>query len=150
MTTCIDFLLGEANPDGLHVDEIMDMDSSTLEHKHGWVQWAFPTWERSRYNPEAPTLSRHELASVPPDELKLLRAVVLSLAQHYMDFLRTTSHWRHPNDHNHLRICRMLKCLRLFKLSEMAMEVYAFAIRGTSYSDETRRHWHDALHGDPR
>ena len=137
------FLLGEPNPSGLTVEKIMAMSPLELEDKHDWVQWAFPTWEPSRYNLSAPVLTRAELTIYLP--VKDMRLNIARMAEHYLDALSRTVAWRHPGDHNHMRLCRLIKCLRMFKMTELAERVYAFAIRGTSYTDETRCHWFDAL-----
>ena len=141
MNRAIEFLCGAANPDGLTVQQVLAMTDDEMEAKHDWVQWAFPTWEPSRYNPTAPIVLPSEIDSTLLEARVNLKAMEI----HYLHFLMTTQHWRHPNDHNHLRICRLIKSLRLFRLRGDAEEIYAFAIRATSYSDETRRHWFDAL-----
>ena len=141
MNPAIAFLNGTTNPDGLTVGAVLAMTNDELEAKHDWVQWAFPTWQRSRYNPTAPIV----LPSETHGDLLVAKANLVYLAERYLDFLSATRHWRHPNDHNHLRISRLIQSLRLFQLRSRAEDVYAFAIRATSYSDETRRHWFDAL-----
>ena len=137
----IAFLCGIANPDGLTVKQVLAMTDDELEAKHDWVQWAFPTWLPSRYNPDAPVI----LPSEVHGGLQVEKANLKLMTSRYYDFLTATRHWRHPNDHNHLRISRLIQSLRLFGLRTDAEEIYAFAIRATSYSDETRRHWFDAL-----
>ena len=138
------FLCGGASPNGLTVDKILAMSNDELEDKHDWVQWAFPTHQLSRYNPSAPIISWDDaVRGYSP----AARANLVKLTDRYLDFLMHTISWRHPHDHNHLRITRVITALRLARLTDKAQEVYAFAIRGTSYTTETGNFWADAMNG---
>lgn len=62
-------------------------------------------------------------------------------------FLETTPWWCVPFDHNHLRITRIIRSLRLFGLEEEACALHAQLVRrvtGTPVSKRTRVYWHRA------
>jgi hypothetical protein len=141
MNPAIAFLCRQPNPDGLTVDRVLGMTYSELEHKHDWVQWAFPTWERSHFNPTAPTVTFAEADAAPMEAHVSLHR----LAAVYITFLTRTQEWRHLNNHNHLRITRLLKSLRLFGLDVMAQNVAAIAFEASPVTETTRRLWNEAL-----
>jgi hypothetical protein len=69
------------------------------------------------------------------------------------DFAEKSQRWNHRFNHNHLRITRVIRSLRLFGLDDEARRVHdAFAT--FAGSDASRiaptapAYWRDALHGD--
>jgi len=106
------FLEGEG-PDaaGRTLFDVLAMDNAALERTHDYIQWLFPLREPSRAVPDAPVLG--------DDEVEILQAsamaqIALAAATDRMEaFYRMTHDWLMPNDHNHLRITRIIRSLRL-------------------------------------
>ena len=102
---------------------MLAFDDDRLERTHDYIQWLFPLPERSGAQPDAPVLT--------PEDVDLLRAsvaaqAVLAAATDRMAaFYRDTRHWLAASDHNHLRITRIIRSLRL--------------LRGDPYADAFRR-----------
>ena len=143
MITAKDFLQGMENPEGLTVSKILNMNDKELEVKHNWVQWAFATPEKSMYNMEAPTLSLDESKTLSEAELENLK----SLGERYFSFMMWNSHWRFPQDHNHLRITRVLQSLKSADLEDLATKIYNLAMNMGRATDKTKEFWTCASNG---
>lgn len=136
------FLEGKEAGANLTVEWVVNVATDhDLEKRHNWVQWAFPLDTPSKANPFAPTVTHQELLAMSPTQAENLRAML----DRYMRFLDDTIHWRHPNDHNHLRISRVIKCLRLAGWDTMAEQVYEFAVAVGNPSPNGKAHWDTAL-----
>ncbi|MCK8785431.1 opioid growth factor receptor-related protein [Roseomonas sp. NAR14] len=118
------FLSG-TGPDhaGRRLDEILARDDAWLEHRHDYIQWLFPIPTPSGPNPLAPVLTPAEAAAARarPEALANLRRSTDRMRAFYA----ATRHWRAPHDHNHLRITRILHCLRLLPGAEAAAAFHA-------------------------
>jgi hypothetical protein len=113
-----------AAPDnrGRYLRDILKWPDERLESVHDYIQWLFPLAEPSAFNPSAPTLDAETIAAFHhSDELREnLRA-----SFHRMrDFYRNDPQWLTPGNHNHLRLTRILKSLRLLGLPEESTEFY--------------------------
>lgn len=106
------FLEGEG-PDarGRTVFEILAMNDVVLERSHDFIQWLFPLPEPSAAVPDAPVLTPDDIRAIRESELA---PVALAAATDRMaNFYRSTHDWLMPNDHNHRRITRIIRSLRL-------------------------------------
>ena len=106
------FLEGEG-PDvaGRSVFDVLAFDNATLERTHDFIQWLFPLAEVSGAVPDAPVLTADDIAAI---QASGLAHCALAAATDRMDaFYRTTHDWLMPNDHNHRRITRIIRSLRL-------------------------------------
>lgn len=128
------FLEGEG-PDarGRGLFEVLAFNDVALEQTHDFIQWLFPLTEPSAAVPDAPVLK--------PEEVQAIRAsgmaqCALAAATDRMDsFYRATHDWLMPNDHNHRRITRIIRSLRLLRDDEHAD---AFRAAILARVDETR------------
>jgi hypothetical protein len=103
--------------------------SEELETRHDWVQWAFPIDTPSQFNPDAPIVTHPEVFSyVRKDELisNIIRMCSWLGIYLYKNVEGQYSHnyarireWYESEDHNNLRVTRLLRCLRL---AGMALE----------------------------
>jgi len=128
-----------AGPDdrGRFLREILQWSDDELERTHDYIQWLFPLTEPSGFHPGAPLLdaeSIREFQSRPELQSNLrisfIRMLVfLGFELHEDNPLRVTpsesfpersQNWLTPSNHNHLRITRILKSLRLLGLEEEA------------------------------
>ena len=106
------FLEGvERDSSGRDIEAVLSFDDSDIESIHNFIQWLFPLNEASRAVPNAPILSAQdilEISSSKASKLNLLRA-----SEWYLGFLDRNKHWITKYNHNHLRITRVIKSIRL-------------------------------------
>lgn len=151
MSRLIDFYRGRGTDDaGRTFHEMMDFAEDALEREHSYIQWLFPLPEPSRFHPDAPLLTEEDLAEFThPDSvlrtIQARRACILML-----NFFVTTTAWRAPGDHNHLRITRILRFLTLIGLDGEALTFLRVAERDApNVSERTRWYWREALNKHP-
>lgn len=115
---------------GRRLEEILAWDDQRLEYHHDFIQWLFPLYERSRFNPSAPVLdpeTAREFRNDPELQEKLLRALDRMLAFYGLErrvtppagvsivvgpnFGERAANWMNPGNHNHLRLSRIMKSL---------------------------------------
>jgi len=106
------FLEGQG-PDarGRSLFDVLAFDNAALESQHDFIQWLFPLREPSRAEPGSPVLSDAEVEAIKASGMA---QCALAAATDRMDvFYRATHDWLMANDHNHLRITRIIRSLRL-------------------------------------
>ena len=115
----VDFLNG-TGPDhqGRYLRDIWDFDDKAIEQTHDFIQWMFPLREKSMSVPGVPTLSVEDIETIRASEVA--RINLEKSAQWYLEFLQRNDHWIKAYDHNHLRITRAIKSLRLLVSQETA------------------------------
>jgi len=106
------FLEGEGpDPRGRSLFDVLAFDNAALENHHDFIQWLFPLREPSRAVPESPVLTDAEVEAIKASGMA---QCALAAATDRMDaFYRATHDWLMPNDHNHRRITRIIRSLRL-------------------------------------
>ena len=136
----IRFYLGEGpDAEGRSLQEIRAWGYGRLEGVHDYIQWLFPTRQRSQFNPDAPELGGAEIQAFHEDAR--LRAALLDSLRQMLGFygfayreegdgkpvIETAAAWPErsrewfvPGDHNLLRITRILDCLSTLGLPEQA------------------------------
>ena len=112
--------LNETGPDhqGRYLRDIWDFDDKAIEQTHDFIQWMFPLTEKSMSVPGVPTLSAEDVEAIRTSEVA--RGNLEKSAQWYLGFLQRNDHWIRSYDHNHLRITRAIKSLRLLVSQETA------------------------------
>jgi len=127
----LDFYRGGQDDEGRTLDEILSWPDSELEAVHDFIQWLFPLPERSGANPFAPILDAATISSFQhsKDLQERLRKSFLRMLRFYglefhagvvrpgAYFAERSANWLHPGNHNHLRLTRMLRSLRLLGLT---------------------------------
>jgi hypothetical protein len=117
--------------DGRMLADIQQWPDSRLEDVHDFIQWLFPLPEPSPVNPRAPVLDDATIAAFSEQAnlrvslermlrfygLELRAGPVVSRAP---NFQQRALNWLAPNNHNHLRISRILRCCRLLGLAAEA------------------------------
>ncbi|HKT46112.1 MAG TPA: opioid growth factor receptor-related protein [Candidatus Acidoferrales bacterium] len=119
---------------GRTLDEILGWSDDELEFTHDYIQWLFPLTDRSGFNPEAPVLDDATIAAFrerPQLRQKLHSAFRRMLVFYGFqlqeasealtvvragNFKERSRNWLTPGNHNHLRLTRILKSLRLLGL----------------------------------
>ena len=103
---------------GRRLDQILTESAEYWERTHDFIQWLFPLTEVSRSVRNAPVLTDDEIKQIRESETaqtNIQRSVL-----RYKEFLAGTTKWRSGYDHNHLRISRVIKSLRLLVSDEAA------------------------------
>jgi Opioid growth factor receptor (OGFr) conserved region len=156
---------------GRFLTEIQNWSDVQLERTHDYMQWLFPLVERSAFNSRAPILDaktidefrrRPELrANFGISFMRMLSFYGFELVRDDVlrvlpsrSFAEQAENWLRPSNHNHVRITRILKSLRLLGLGD---EAAAFlrcltALYGKELtraepriSEQTFYHWQSAM-----
>jgi hypothetical protein len=171
----LEFHAGVGTDDrGRYLGEILEWPDEDLESVHDYIQWLFPLREPSAFHPRAPLMSdaavrefrssaelrRNVLACFE----RMLRFYGFELAAAEEDcvirraanFSERARVWLAPMNHNHLRITRILKCLRLVGLDDHARtwfdalaDIHKIEKRKPrpAITAETFRYWRGAVLG---
>lgn len=135
---------------GRYITNIIGFTSDELEFTHDYIQWLFPLPEPSAYAPDAPLLDEETLAEFRTNE-NLTKS--LSYCAGMMKwFYRFNNHWVNKNNHNYLRISRIIRCLALVGLTTTAKCFYDDVEALVKYHDgevtpETLKYWEAATKG---
>ncbi len=153
----IAFYSGEAPDDrGRFLGEIQAWPDERLESVHDFIQWMFPLNEPSAVNPRAPVLERETI-----DEFRSRPELQGNVRASFQRMLRfygldkqpgsdtKFQNWLSPGNHNHLRITRIIKCLRLLGLEAEAQTFYKclagiYEREPRKITAETFRFWSEA------
>jgi Opioid growth factor receptor (OGFr) conserved region len=126
---------------GRFLRDIQQWPDHRLESVHDFIQWMFPLREPSGVNPDAPLLDKTAIAEFRsrPDLQENLRQSWLRMLKFYgfvadsssdwavrpaPNFTERAKNWLTPYNHNHLRITRILKCLRALGLETEAQAFF--------------------------
>lgn len=164
MTHLTSFLAGE-RPDsaGRMIGDIWSKPETWLESRHDFIQWLFPLPEPSGANADAPLLTPADALRIgtSPDLRRALLTSVDTMMRLYgigrvgdifkrgEGFPGPYRDWLGPIDHNHLRFTRMLRCLALCGLGDIAqgLRQLLFDIAGMEALgawSTALRYWRDA------
>jgi hypothetical protein len=151
------------------IQEIWAWDFEKLEHTHDYIQWLFPSSERSAFNSNAPLVDDNVIQAFQSDanlRQSLLRSLTVMLQfyglQHQEDnqgkavviqsedYPSRKQEWVRRFDHNYLRITRILKCLMVFRLKDEAQAFYEclrqiYQENSDFIGDETFQYWTKAV-----
>jgi hypothetical protein len=147
MSRITDFYLRKLkHPSGAYVDAIWKWQYGQLEYEHTFIQWLFPLPEMSQAVPSRPILMTADVRRFKADaNLRdgLVKSLVLMLGfygfelneggdasktptiQRSAKYAERAKHWVTANNHNHLRITRILRSLTLLGLADYAKEFFA-------------------------
>ena len=140
----LNFYLGTGTDHmGRSLEEILRKDDRWLERTHDYIQWLFPLYVGSQFNPNAPLLTDEVRAAfldaANPDHTVLQKnfgraAQRMLVFYGYFngplnpDQVEPTGEWRNKADnwlcdgnHNYMRITRMLRCMTLLGRHKLAI-----------------------------
>ena len=100
--------------------DIIKEDDHFWEREHDFIQWLFPLDEKSMAVPNSPVIREPEITFIKESAVAQI-SLDTSIAR-YKEFLNRNNGWHSANDHNHLRITRVLKCLKLIRNLESAQQ----------------------------
>lgn len=145
------YLAGRA-PDhrGRSVGEALAFTDEEAEAAHDYIQWLFPLPTRSMAQPGAPVLTESEAAAIRADPQAL--GNLARAAERMLDFYRNTDHWLAAQDHNHLRITRIILSLRILSGAEAARRFHAHILAlheagGAPVNGRSLAFWENAARG---
>lgn len=147
------------NSSGYTLQQILDWPDEDWEEQHDFVQWLFATDEPSMFNPDAPVLDAATIAAFRADPM--LRHRLRKSFDRWLAFcgvVRTEDGlpfgnpnpqvWKRQN-HNWLRITRVLRSLKLLGLPEEAQMFFALLTTIRARIDPTTwGYWERAAHSD--
>jgi Opioid growth factor receptor (OGFr) conserved region len=171
MDALVKFYAGTGGDDaGRLLRDIHIWSDDRLERTHDYIQWLFPLAEPSGFNFTAPRVAddtRHAFLNRPDlrgnlhtSFVRMLVFYGLKVEGNPMRVVKASSFadrakvWLHPSNHNHLRITRILKSLRLLGLEEEAQAFFAMLQKiyreevgseRSRISQETMEYWQEAM-----
>ena len=134
---------------GLRMGDYIVADDVWWEESHLHIQWAFPLPEPSAAQPSSPVAGEHFYRDVQSDPVTKLG--LMTLLARYFEFLYGSPKWRTQKDHNHLRITRVLRCLTLCGMGEVAQTFHDYCVASTSVENRptipaiSHKFWREAL-----
>lgn len=90
---------------------VLQQTDHQAEITHDYIQWLFPLDEPSRSVMGAPVLNELDIEDIRHSELAQQNLV--KSTSWFLGFLERNDHWITKYNHNHLRITRVIKSLRL-------------------------------------
>jgi hypothetical protein len=169
MTPILDFFYGRGKDHrGRSLDDLQDQTMDELERHHDYIQWLFPLPERSQFNPQAPTLTPEDIAAFRSNDalrMKMNTSFRIMMRFYGMDlmsmekglvvkeiptFEERSENWLTLNNHNHLRLTRILRSMTLLGCEAHADALLAglerlYVTYGAVIGEETMRYWRDAV-----
>ena len=108
----VDFLknTGKDKHGRTHQD-ILNFSDEQLESVHNYIQWIFPIREMSENVMGSPYLENEEEIELLRKDHHVQENMIKALVR-MEDFYRDNDFWLQPNDHNHLRITRIIKSIK--------------------------------------
>jgi hypothetical protein len=160
------FYRGNAtDSEGRYITDIWAWDDEDLEDVHDYIQWLFPLFTPSEFNPDAPKLTRSDVAVFRSDtdlRDRVLRSLDVMLRFYGLsregntvtrgpDFDTASINWLNRGNHNYRRLARILSFLTHIGLVEAArgllacLEDIADHEGAREVSSRTRQFWSDAV-----
>lgn len=149
MSDIVEFFRGvKANQSGLDWFQVISMNNEELEYSHDWVQWIFPLPEPSLAVPSSPVLVAADIHAISKNiELKSAYWVGISRV---CDFYISTDYWLKYTNHNHKRITRIIRSMKLILGRDEAVLFYDMVMKLNADADNpvstiNSAYWHSEL-----
>jgi hypothetical protein len=154
---------------GRTIERIWQFTDLELEGFHDYIQWLFPLTEPSRFNSGAPILDQETVqafrnSQTLRDRLRKSLEVMLHfyslrlttredgsvVVEKMKDFAARRMIWLEPENHNHLRLTRILASLSLLGLEPLALALFRSLSQiyheyPGQISAESFAYWRDAV-----
>lgn len=139
---------------GRHLNNILTQDDKWLESCHNYIQWLFPNREPSFFNSEAPILTNDiikEFKSRPDLLFNVKRSLDRMIKFYHLDIDEKHPWWVTKNNHNFLRITRILHTLKELEMQDELMDfvskLYFICINNEEIIGESSVFWQNAFDG---
>ena len=118
-SSLVAFLEGsETDSQGRRLSDVWQFDDDEIDHTHDFIQWMFPLHDVSGSNLTAPTLLESDIEAIQ-SSMQCRQNLEKSSTWILAFFERTEEIFQYTN-HNHLRVTRIIKSLRLLHSDQMA------------------------------
>ena len=97
---------------GRTLQDIWSYSDDEIEKKHDFIQMIFPLNQPSNSVFHGIYLDDNNVIE-DLQKNPIVNSNMLKSASWFLSFLERTNHWKQPNNHNHLRITRVIQSLRL-------------------------------------
>lgn len=161
----VNFYRGDAaNVDGVMFEDVLAYSDAQMENTHTVIQWLFPSPDASAYSTTAPLMDADTAGAFrvsPKIQENLLRAFDFMLAFYGLkrdgrevdqadNFRAKAANWLTPNNHNHLRLTRIMQCMNLCGMREYAVSLYYCLLdiaqtTNNRITEQTLLYWKTAL-----
>lgn len=145
----VDFLMGRgADNRGRTLEQVLAKSDEWWEDTHDFIQWVFPTDQKSQFNSSAPVLDSPMIVELAGSDT--VRANMLRIYKRAREFWKLDGDeppfWARRGDHNHLRQTRALISLNMLGIVDEASGLYQDLTRIAgkvpgAVSPETLRFW---------
>ena len=105
------------------LSDIWNFRDIDIERNHDFIQILFPLEIRSNNTSHHYYIDSPELLSDLIND-DLVKENIIKSSKWFLNFLNRNEHWKKSQDHNHLRITRIIKCIRLIVSDEEADNFY--------------------------
>lgn len=99
-----------------YLNDLFIWNNEAWDRHHDFIQWIFPLIEPSQFNPDAPLLDKETIIFLRNSEIfKENFLLILDRTYSFLGFHSRNSKpfWVTPNNHNQLRITRILTSCKL-------------------------------------
>ena len=137
--------------EGRGIHNILAWNDEVLEAVHDYIQWFFPLPEPGMFNSDAPVLTDADIAAARAGEAiqSNLKAAFEPMLHFYgltPDTVEQPKPWVRAADHNHLRLTRILRSLRLLGLPvEAQMLCDVIGECNSVFPERTKQFWRNAI-----
>jgi hypothetical protein len=149
MSEIIKFYKDQSNDSGYTFSQVLSWPDSKLESVHDYIQWLCPLPEPSRFNPDAPLLSDKDISISRSDpsmktriemaEMRMRAFFCLGKPKEFWKRHNTGEFWGERDNHNLLRVTRIIRFLNLVHSRAMAQAFLADAKRSCDGIDNIGR-----------
>ena len=146
------FYRGEPDDRGRRLEDILLWDHARLEFVHDYIQWLFPLTEPSMAQPSSPVLSADDVRLIRTDAAlrQRMRDALAVMLEFYGIDPQGPRDWIELGNHNHLRLTRILRSLRIAGLEPEARRLFAvleeiYRRHPADVGTTTFRYWQEAM-----
>ncbi len=133
---------------GRRAPEVLAFSDEQLESVHDYIQWLFPLPTRSAAQPDAPVLTDSETRAISNDAAAV--DTLRRATERMLLFYGNTHWWLAWQDHNHLRITRIIRSLKLLVGTAAAQQFHRailsmHASAGAPINPRSLQFWSEAV-----